>query len=97
LSTSLFSIFVERVGHNLGTVAVFPASNSVPLRNFTFELGLALNDIGIHLYFYFYFVYIFVYTAHAILFIFEFICHKKFPKYSTGSVSCIMPYRQIFL
>uniref|UniRef100_A0A7M5WZ26 lysophospholipase n=1 Tax=Clytia hemisphaerica TaxID=252671 RepID=A0A7M5WZ26_9CNID len=37
---------LERVGHNLGTVAIFPASNSVPIQNFTFELGLALNDIG---------------------------------------------------
>lgn len=37
---------VERLGHNLGTVAVIPGSNAVPLQNFTFELGLALNDIG---------------------------------------------------
>ena len=29
-----------------GTVAVIPASNSVPLENFTFELGLAINNIG---------------------------------------------------
>ena len=34
------------VGKNLGTVAVIPASNAVPLHNFTFEFGLAINDIG---------------------------------------------------
>lgn len=37
---------LEMIGKNLGTVAVIPASNSVPLHNFTFELGLAINDIG---------------------------------------------------
>ncbi|XP_047134405.1 patatin-like phospholipase domain-containing protein 7 isoform X1 [Hydra vulgaris] len=37
---------LERVAKNLGTLAVIPASNSVPLHNFTFELGLAISDIG---------------------------------------------------
>lgn len=34
------------VGKNLSTIAVIPASNNVPLHNFTFELGLAIADIG---------------------------------------------------
>ena len=38
--------FLEMIGKNLGTIAVIPASNTVPLQNFTFELGLAINDIG---------------------------------------------------
>ena len=33
-------------GSNLGTVALIPASDSVPLSNFTFELSLALNCVG---------------------------------------------------
>ena len=34
------------VGKNLSTIAVISASNNVPLHNFTFELGLAIADIG---------------------------------------------------
>jgi len=37
---------LEMVGKNLSTVAVIPASSSVPLHNFTFELGHAISDIG---------------------------------------------------
>ena len=42
----LFVCYLEMVGKNLSTIAVIPASNSVPLHNFTFELGLAIADIG---------------------------------------------------
>ena len=38
--------FLERISPNLGTIAVIPASTSVPIANFTFELSLALNEIG---------------------------------------------------
>eukprot|EP00112_Aurelia_sp_Birch-Aquarium-sp1_P004396 Seg1497.1 transcript_id=Seg1497.1/GoldUCD/mRNA.D3Y31 product="Patatin-like phospholipase domain-containing protein 7" protein_id=Seg1497.1/GoldUCD/D3Y31 len=37
---------LERISPNLGTIAVIPASTSVPIGNFTFELSLALNEIG---------------------------------------------------
>ena len=33
-------------GSNLGTVAIIPASEDVPLSNFSFELSLALHAIG---------------------------------------------------
>ncbi|XP_068740999.1 patatin-like phospholipase domain-containing protein 7 isoform X2 [Montipora capricornis] len=33
-------------GSNLGTVAIIPASEDVPLSNFSFELSLALHSIG---------------------------------------------------
>ena len=42
----LFISPLEMVGKNLSTIAVIPASNNVPLHNFTFELGLAIADIG---------------------------------------------------
>lgn len=37
---------LERISTNLGTIAVIPASTNVPIANFTFELSLALNEIG---------------------------------------------------
>eukprot|EP00794_Sanderia_malayensis_P015962 gene15962-17568_t len=37
---------LERMSSNLGTIAVIPASPNVPLSNFTFELSLALKEIG---------------------------------------------------
>ena len=33
-------------GSNLGTVAIIPASEDVPISNFSFELSLALHTIG---------------------------------------------------
>ena len=33
-------------GSNLGTVAIVPASEDVPISNFSFELSLALHSIG---------------------------------------------------
>ena len=33
-------------GSNLGTVAIIPASEDVPISNFSFELSLALHSIG---------------------------------------------------
>ena len=39
-------VLAERISTNLGTIAVIPASTNVPIANFTFELSLALNEIG---------------------------------------------------
>ena len=36
-------------GSNLGTVAIIPASEDVPVSNFSFELSLALHTIGKYL------------------------------------------------
>ena len=33
-------------GSNLGTVAIVPTSEDVPISNFSFELSLALHSIG---------------------------------------------------
>ena len=46
VSDNSIPFFAERISTNLGTIAVIPASTNVPIANFTFELSLALNEIG---------------------------------------------------